>query len=77
MFPLHKSAAGSLQNCPECGLATQVGGENDRLWTAIKGAAVLGLVLAGALAYQIAGPTTGAAVFLVGAAILGLVRAGL
>lgn len=77
MFPVAKSAAGSLQNCPECGRATSVGGENDPLWTVIKGAAVLGLVVASVLVYQIGGPVAGAAVFLVGAAILGLVRAAL
>lgn len=77
MFPLPKSAAGSLQNCPECGRATKIAGENDPVWAGVRGIAVFGLVLATVLAHQVAGPAAGLAMFVVGVLILGGLRAAL
>jgi len=77
MFPLPKSAAGSLQNCPECGRATKIAGDNDPLWAGVQGMAVFGLVLATVLAFQVAGPAAGLSALVAGGLILGAVRAAL
>jgi hypothetical protein len=69
--------AGSLQNCPGCGKATAVAGENDPLWKAVRLGSVAALVGAATLVHGVHGPLASLGMLAGGAALLLVARQAL
>ena len=77
VFEVDRELAGSIQNCPACGRATEIGGENDPLWTFVsfsaRGAACVGAIWV----YYAFGPVPGVLAMLGAGALLLILRASL
>jgi len=55
-FEVPGRLAGSIQNCPACGRATEVSGSFDPTWTAVRWLAVAASLAAATIAWGAFGP---------------------
>jgi len=69
--------AGSIQNCPSCGGATDIPGSFDPTWTALRALAAVASISVAAIVWGASGPLAGAGALAVCACLALLVRLSL
>lgn len=76
-FDVAGELAGSIQNCPSCGRATEVDGSFDPVWDAARVVAAFAALIAVGLAWSAFGPLAAVGVLGASAAIALVVRLAL